>query len=266
MNANTNNNARRPLICAIEGNIGAGKTTIYEHLKRHFESSPSRVVFMPEPVDIWETIRDASGKTILEKFYTDPKYAFPFQIMAYSTRLAMLRKTIRENPECQLIMCERSLEADHNIFAKMLFESGKIEDVEYQIYELLFQDTATEFRLNGAVYIDSSPEVCHQRIAKRSRAGESGIPLDYLTNCCAYYTRWLVPDSLENPPTPFTKETSNDVAATLCPVIQQMPTFPILHLDTNADATYMETEPDDCGNVWIQKVIEFVEQQLLFYN
>jgi deoxyadenosine/deoxycytidine kinase len=234
--------SRRPLICAIEGNIGAGKTTIYEHLKTHFVKSSKRVVFMPEPVDIWETIRDASGKTILEKFYADPKYAFPFQIMAYSTRLAMLRKIIRENPDCELILCERSLEADHNIFAKMLFESGKIEDVEYQIYELLFQDTATEFRLNGAVYIDSSPEVCHKRIAKRARAGESVIPLDYLTDCSAYYNRWLAPQSsVDNQP---------------------IHPYPILHLDTNADATYLETDPDDCGNVWIQKVIDFVENTL----
>jgi deoxyadenosine/deoxycytidine kinase len=252
MNSNTNQNnqssqsnqsdvvVKRPRICAIEGNIGAGKTTIYEKLKQHFISESSkRVVFMPEPVDIWETIRDASGKTILEKFYADPKYAFPFQIMAYSTRLAMLRKIIRENPECELILCERSLEADHNIFAKMLFESGKIEDVEYQIYELLFQDTAAEFALNGAVYIDSSPEVCFQRIAKRARTGESAIPLDYLTNCCAYYNRWLAA------PTDEVAETSK---------------FPILHLDTNADATYMETDQEDCGNVWIRKVVEFVEK------
>lgn len=227
----------RPRICAIEGNIGAGKTTIYEKLKHHFGESSKRVVFMPEPVDIWETIRDASGKTILEKFYADPKYAFSFQIMAYSTRLAMLRKIIRENPDCELILCERSLEADHNIFAKMLFESGKIEDVEYQIYELLFQDTAAEFALNGAVYIDSSPEVCFQRIAKRARAGESVIPLDYLTNCCAYYNRWL---------------TSSDET-----VVSK---FPVLHLDTNADATYLETDKEDCGNIWIRKVIEFVEK------
>jgi deoxyadenosine/deoxycytidine kinase len=252
-------NTRRPRICAIEGNIGAGKTTIYEHLKRHFASSSSRVVFMPEPVDIWETIRDASGKTILEKFYANPKYAFPFQIMAYSTRLAMLRKIIHKNPDCELILCERSLEADHNIFAKMLFDSGKIEDVEYQIYELLFHDTAAEFALDGAVYIDSSPEVCHQRIAKRARAGESVIPLDYLTNCCNYYNRWLVPEQF-----------TNVVAPTLCQGIAQTHAsesisavkFPILHLDTNVNATYLETDPEDCGNEWIRKVVEFVTNML----
>jgi deoxyadenosine/deoxycytidine kinase len=220
----------RPIICAIEGNIGAGKTTIFEKLKIRFANSGIKAVFMPEPVDIWETIRDSSGKTILEKFYADPKYAFSFQIMAYSTRLAMLRKTIRENPDCQLIICERSLEADHNIFAKMLFESGKIEDVEYQIYELLFHDTAEEFRLNIAVYMDSTPEKCIERIGKRARAGESNIPLPYLQECCKYYNSWLL----------------------------QTTDFPVLHLNTNADATYNETDAEDPGNKWILQIMDFV--------
>lgn len=229
MSSFTATTSSRPRICAIEGNIGAGKTTIFEKLKGHFADS-QKVVFMPEPVDIWATIRDASGKTILEKFYADPKYAFSFQIMAYSTRLAMLRKTIRENPECELIICERSLEADHNIFAKMLFEGNQIEDVEYQIYELLFRDTAAEFRLDSAVYIDASPEVCFQRIGKRARAGESAIPLDYLQNCCNYYNRWL----------------------------QHTTEFPVLHINTDTDATYSADDEDDCGNQWIKQVIEFV--------
>ena len=228
---------KRPRICAIEGNIGAGKTTIFEQLKTHFKNNRS-VVFMPEPVDIWETIRDASGKTILEKFYADPKYAFSFQIMAYSTRLAMLRKTIREHPDCELIICERSLEADRNIFAKMLFESGKIEDVEYQIYEMLFQDTAAEFPLNCAVYIDSSPETCFGRIHKRARTGESVIPLDYLQNCCTYYNNWLIYDGSSD-------EYSHNK-------------FPVLHLDTNSDATYDPAYPDDKGNQWIAQIIAFL--------
>ena len=128
----------------------------------------------------------------------------------------------------------------------MLFESGKIEDVEYQIYELLFHDTAAEFALDGAVYIDSSPEVCFQRIAKRARAGESVIPLDYLTNCCDYYNRWLVPEQVTELPTHATSP----------------PKFPILHLDTNADATYLDTDPEDCGKEWIRKVVEFATSLL----
>ena len=35
------------------------------------------------------------------------------------------------------------------------------------------------------------PETCHNRIVKRSRTGESNIPLDYLTNCDKYHNEML---------------------------------------------------------------------------
>ena len=217
-------------IVAIEGNIGAGKTTIFDKLKQRL-AHDSGVVFMPEPVDIWESIAGSDGETILAKFYRDPiKYAFSFQVMAYSTRLAMLRKTIKENPHCSTIICERSLEADRNIFAKMLRASGKMEDVEYQIYEMLYKDTAAEFPLHRAVYIDSEPEKCLERIGKRARNGESTIPLDYLANCRQYYDEWLL------------NETD----------------IPVLRLDTNPDATYADGDADDCGNRWIEQVCAFI--------
>lgn len=219
-----------PRIIAIEGNIGAGKTTIFDKLKRKL-SPEDGVVFMPEPVDIWESVADSDGETVLAKFYRDPtKYAFSFQVMAYSTRLAMLRKTIRENPGCSTIICERSLEADRNIFAKMLQSSGKMEDVEHQIYEMLYKDTASEFPLDRAVYLDTEPEKCLERIGKRARNGESGIPLDYLTDCRRYYDDWLL----------------------------NQPDIPVLRLDTNPDATEACCgDSDPCGR-WIEQIMGFV--------
>lgn len=83
---------QRPFIIAIEGNIGAGKTTLFNYLKNYVEThlpvvTRSRFVFMREPVDVWQSICDSLGESILSKFYKNPeKYAFPFQIMAYTTR------------------------------------------------------------------------------------------------------------------------------------------------------------------------------------
>jgi deoxyadenosine/deoxycytidine kinase len=122
-----------PKIISIEGNIGAGKTTILQKIADRYANDPS-VVFLREPVDIWETIKDAEGTTILANFYMEPeKYAFSFQVMAFVTRLTLLRNAVKENPDCKLIVCERSLEADRNIFAKMLFDEGSIDDMNYQI-------------------------------------------------------------------------------------------------------------------------------------
>ena len=95
-------------IVSIEGNIGSGKSTLLQHLKDSLKDRED-IVFLKEPVDEWETIRDKEGKTMLQKFYADQdRYSFSFQMMAYISRLALLRDAIRENPNAILIT-ERSL-------------------------------------------------------------------------------------------------------------------------------------------------------------
>jgi len=220
-----------PNIYSIEGNIGSGKTTIMEHLEKSFTNNPS-VVFVREPVDVWQTIRDSSGETILEKFYRDPaKYAFPFQVMAYSSRLSLLRDVVRKNPECETIICERSLDADKHIFAKMLYVDGVIDEVCYQIYKGFYTEFQDEFRLNGIVYIDADPEVCKQRIEKRARQGEDSVSLEYLNKCAQYHETWLNDNELKTE---------------------------VLRIKTNEDVNYDMTCPHDKGLVWIMNIMDFV--------
>ena len=81
-----------PHIISIEGNIGAGKSTLYEQLRTMYRDNP-RIVFVDEPVDEWNTIVDESGTTILQRYYENQeKYAFSFQIMALGTRLSLMKK------------------------------------------------------------------------------------------------------------------------------------------------------------------------------
>lgn len=181
----------KPVIVSLEGNIGSGKSTLLENMRKAFREQKTWL-FLQEPVDIWAGIKDTVGETMLSKFYKNPsKYAFAFQIMAYATRLHMLKKLIKENPECTLVICERSLEADKNIFAKMLHDDGTMEDVMYQIYEKFFAEYEEMFTLNSVIYIRADPEVCYERITKRSREGESNIPLEYLKRCDEYHEVWL---------------------------------------------------------------------------
>jgi deoxycitidine kinase/deoxyguanosine kinase len=178
-------------ILSIEGNIGAGKSTLLDQLKSRDYGS-KKVIFMQEPVDQWSTICNESGDTILSCFYQDPsKYAFAFQVMAFTSRLAAFKRLVKENPDCELIVCERSLEADRNIFAQMMRDQGSMEPMVYQVYEMLYETTASEFPVSNIVYLDASPDTCLQRIAKRGRAGELSIGLDYLETCKAYYDAWL---------------------------------------------------------------------------
>ena len=177
-------------IISIDGNIGSGKSTLMEKLKNHFTDNKN-VVFLKEPVDEWETITDENGITVLEKFYENPsKYGFSFQIMAYISRLDVIRKEIKENPDA-IFISERSLFTDKLVFAKMLFDSGNIELVNYKIYLKWFDTFSTDFPVSKVIYVNTEPEICHQRIEKRSRTGESNIPLEYLQNCHKYHINML---------------------------------------------------------------------------
>jgi len=221
----------KPLLVTIEGNIGAGKSSILAKMKeKYFDRSD--IVFVQEPVDIWETICDENGTKMLNLFYQNPKeHAFAFQQMAYITRISLLRKTINQNPQCKVIICERSLHADRNIFAKMLFDDGIISKVCFQIYNLIYDEFTSEFPIDRCVYIDADPEICAERIIKRDRSGEANIELTYLAKCKKYHDDWLLGSAIS---------------------------MPLLHLNTNENATYKNGDKTDCGNKWIAKIMEFI--------
>jgi deoxyadenosine/deoxycytidine kinase len=183
------------IIVSIEGNIGSGKSTLLANLRTYYENN-SDVIFLKEPVDEWEKIKDENGTTILEKFYGDQdKYSFPFQMMAYVSRLKVLRDALKGIDRTQnrriVIITERSLYTDKMVFAKMLYDSQKIELINYKIYLNWFDTFSEEFPVNKVVYVKTDPEICHSRIMKRSREGESNIPLEYLKNCNNYHNNML---------------------------------------------------------------------------
>jgi len=185
-----------PLIVSIEGNIGSGKTTLMEYLKTHFKSKP--IVFLKEPVDEWETIKDHEGTTMLQKFYADQeKYSFSFQMMAYISRLSLLKNTIETNPD-DVIITERSLMTDRHVFAKMLYDSGKIEEVNYQIYQKWSEHFSNDYTINKIIYVNTSPNICFSRINLRDRVGESVIPIDYIENCYRYHEDMLANINVNN--------------------------------------------------------------------
>jgi deoxyadenosine/deoxycytidine kinase len=177
-------------IISIEGNIGSGKSTLFEKLKIHFANNKN-IIFVREPVDIWESIQDENGTTILEKFYQDQiKYSFSFQIMAYISRINLLKETIKQNPGVTIIT-ERSLYTDKMVFAKMLYDTHKIEYINYQIYLNLFDTFKNDFNVNNIIYIKTDPDICYNRILKRARNGENNISVDYLQLCDTYHNNMV---------------------------------------------------------------------------
>ena len=209
-------------IISVEGNIGSGKSTLLQNLSGLVDA-----ILVKEPVDVWSTIMDKSGETMLQKFYREPeKYAFPFQMMAFISRLHLLKETCEQNPG-RTIITERSLYTDKLVFAKMLFQQGKIEDVNYQIYLKWFDTFVTDFPISKLIYVNSDPEICHKRISVRSREGEEGIPLEYLKNCQTYHES----------------------------MFSEMATTEILTLDGNVDIHENREQLD----IWINQIKTFIQ-------
>ena len=75
---------------------------------------------------------------------------------------------------------------DRNVFAKMLYDDGKIMDTDYAIYLRWFDEFIEDVPIHGYVYLQTDAEVCSARVQKRAREGES-IPLD-IRNCGKYIT------------------------------------------------------------------------------
>jgi deoxyadenosine/deoxycytidine kinase len=177
---------------SIEGNIGSGKSTFIEKLKeqlKHIDGIP--VVYVPEPVDEWESIQSVDGRNMIELFYADSKqYAFAFQMMAYITRLAYLKREMKKYPDCILIS-ERSLLADYHVFARMLYDSGDISQEQFEIYKRWFNEFLEDVVMTGIIYLKTDPQLCFERCTSRARKGENTISLEYLNNCSSMHDKWL---------------------------------------------------------------------------
>lgn len=175
-------------VYSLDGNIGSGKSTIIDALKK--KKIPG-FVFVHEPLDEWDKIRDENNIPILQLFYSDKKkYSFPFQMMAYISRLAILVDCIEKHPD-DIIITERSLDTDRHVFAKMLYDDGCIEDVCMEIYLKWFDAFIKKISIKGVIFIKATSEKCLERIAHRARDGEDLILKEYLDSCNGYYDKMI---------------------------------------------------------------------------
>ena len=187
---------KMPIIISFDGNIGSGKSSAMQYFKENFEkfcnlkSHHYKVCFLDEPVEQWENIIDVEdGKNAIQKFYeNNEKYAFPFQMMAYISRLSIFKKAFENDYD--IIFTERSMFTDKNVFAKMLYDNKTMNIIEYKIYLKWFDEFLDTINTIKTVYIRTSPEICEKRVLKRARLGEN-IPLKYLKDCHHYHDKWL---------------------------------------------------------------------------
>ena len=184
------NNNNGNILIGLDGNIGAGKSTLLESIKLKYNNDLD-VIILDEPVNIWETICDENGTTMLSNFYTNPKeYAFPFQIMALHSRYSILKKAMTENKN-KIIISERTLFTDKYVFAQMLHKQGNISEINFKVYLQCFDELSKDYPAEHIIYVKANPEVCQDRIQIRSRIGEETIPLEYLQDCHEHHEEYL---------------------------------------------------------------------------
>ena len=160
-------------IYALEGNIGAGKTTVLKQMSKTFND----VEFVEEPVKDWQNL---GGENLLESFYKDPeRWGFSFEFYSMLTKLqALLKAADSEKP---IIIIERSI-LSNKLFMDLSKELGKLDTMEYKMlintYEFYLQNVYPQ--LNGIIYLDTPVDECIKRIIKRNRGEECSIEKSYL--------------------------------------------------------------------------------------
>ena len=160
-------------IYTIEGNIGAGKTTILNIIGKNFDD----VTFVEEPVSQWQNL---GGENLLEKFYQDPeRWGFTFEFYSMLSKIKCLMKAA--DTEKNIIIIERSI-LSNKIFIDISKEMNKLNDLEYGMlintYNFYRQNVYPI--LNGIIYLNTPVDLCVQRIIKRNRGGESNVDKNYL--------------------------------------------------------------------------------------
>ena len=160
-------------IYALEGNIGAGKTTILKIIGKNFKD----VEFVEEPVKQWQNL---GGMNLLDSFYTDPKrWGFSFEFFSMLTKIKALLNAA--NSDKPIIIIERSI-LSNKVFMDISEELGKLDKMEYRMlmntYDFYIQHVYPQ--LSGIIYLDTPVEECIRRITKRNRGEECSIEKSYL--------------------------------------------------------------------------------------
>lgn len=163
------------LFIGIAGMIGAGKSTLATALGKHLD------------IDVYyEPVED---NEYLEDFYRDTRsHAFAMQIYLLNRRFQQHQEIIWRGRSA---VQDRTIYED-SIFARMLAESGMMDERDYRTYSELFRHMSNFMcKPNVIVYLDVSPELSQERMQQRGREMESGVSLDYLNALYRGYEEFI---------------------------------------------------------------------------
>jgi len=158
----------------VEGNIGAGKTTLTHLLAKHFNA---RII-----------LEEFADNPFLPKFYENPKqYAFPLELFFMAERYKQMKEMLHTKDLFQ------SITVSDYLFTKcLLFAKVTLPDEEFRLYQRLFDIMETQVTFpNVLIYLHAPIVKLQSNIKKRNRSYEQNIPDDYLFKLQETYTSYI---------------------------------------------------------------------------
>jgi deoxyadenosine/deoxycytidine kinase len=164
----------------IEGNIGAGKTTLAHLLSRHYNA---RLI-----------LEEFADNPFLPKFYDNPQqFAFPLELFFMAERFKQLKELIQQKDLFQ------QLTISDYLFTKcLLFAKINLPDDEFRLYQRLFDIMYQQVvQPDIVLYLHSPVNKLQQNIRKRNRPYEQKIKDDYLFKIQETYTHYIKQHNLK---------------------------------------------------------------------
>ena len=157
---------------AIEGNIGAGKTTFAKWLAGHLDCDLMLEQFRENP--------------FLEKFYDDPeRFALSVELAFVSDRYRQLRERLGARN-----LFRQVLVSDYAFVKSMIFAKANLPADEFKLFRTMFKLMDAQVAQPEVVAIlDPNPEKIRQQIETRGRSYEQDMPQDYLDKIAYHYQR-----------------------------------------------------------------------------
>jgi deoxyadenosine/deoxycytidine kinase len=148
---------------AIEGNIGAGKTTLTNKLAEDFNAKSVLERFADNP--------------FLPKFYEDQnRYAFPLEMSFLADRYQQISDDL-----AQFDLFKDFIVADYHIFKSLIFAKVTLAEDEFRLYKTMFDIIYKEMpKPDLYIYLYQNTERLLQNIKRRGRSYEQEIPAEYL--------------------------------------------------------------------------------------
>jgi len=148
---------------AIEGNIGAGKTTLARKIAEDFDGKLVLERFADNP--------------FLPKFYEDQsRYAFPLEMSFLADRYQQFT-----DDTTQFDLFKQFMVSDYDIYKSLIFAQVTLQKDEFKLYRKLFNLMYKEVRKPHIyVYLYQSTERLLQNIKQRGRGYEQSIEEGYL--------------------------------------------------------------------------------------